>query len=89
MKIENEIVIDRNIIVSLCIDHMRLYCRSVEHGGKELRLKLFHKEKENVFDSTVKKVVTIGRGKECDIIEKKENVTKKRCVSIYSERDQN
>ena len=83
VKIENEIVIDRNIIVSFCIDHMRLYCRNGENGGKELRLKLFHKEKENVFDSTVKQIVTIGRGKECDIVEKKENVSKVQCTIIY------
>ena len=90
VKIEDNIIINHDMIVSFCADHM--YLQVVEGevgGGKTINIKFLQSlnRKESHFNSNQKTVLTIGRGNKCDIVHNGESVSKVHCTIKYEKNE--
>lgn len=87
VRINKKIVVDHDMIVSFCVDHMYLQVTQRDDNSKDIKVKFLQEKqnKESVFNSKTKQNITIGRGDKCDIVYKEESVSKTQCTLIYSE----
>ena len=86
VKIEDSIIINHDMIVSFCADHMYLQAAENEiGGGKIINIKFLQSlnKKEYHFNSNQQIMLTIGRGNKCDIVHNGESVSKVHCTIKY------
>ena len=86
VKIEDCLVINHDMIVSFCADHM--YLQVIDGkvcGGKTITIKFLQSlnRTETHVNSNQKNVLTIGRGNKCDIVHNDESVSKIHCTIKY------
>lgn len=86
VKIEDNIIINHDMIVSFCADHM--YLQVIDGkvcGGKTINIKFLQSlnKTETHVNSNQKNVLTIGRGNKCDIVHNDESVSKIHCTIKY------
>lgn len=82
VKIENSLIINHDMIVSFCADHMYLQVTKNSNNSKDIRIKFLQgkRYRDSTFNSDLKKIITIGRGNKCDIKYDGDSVSKIHCT---------
>ncbi len=87
VKLNKEIMIKQDMIISFCVDYMYFNIKVLKNNSKELNIKFLNNNSENQseisFDNNEYNKFTIGRSHKCDYQYNDKSVSKVQCTLIY------